>query len=296
MHIHPDLVRLRGRFAPQPCTDAAIAAWRALPDVAAVMAALARFDAGEGIAALPELARILSDGAAARAFAEGFIAPVSAAQKAEPLAQLPLGHSAGQAMVRLRLTSQGRTGLTLAVFAPRARAIPPSVLFEDCAVHEIFLSGEGRALLHRLDGGRLASAEVICAPGTRFARQGPQEARQIIAVMRPVLLLQLTREALQPAPSREIAFDDARLLKTISGCKTTSQKMMALGVLGALGHRDGLAEMARIALDVAASRDLRWEALRQLLALDAGRGVAVLATLASQPDGELTSPAAALKQ
>lgn len=296
MHVHPDVARLRSAPAPQPGYDAALSAWRALPGVAAAIAALARFEAGEQLGALPALARIVCDAAAARAFAGGLITPLIAALRAEPLAQLPLGHSAAPGMARLRLASHGRTGLTLTVFAQRARAVPPTALFEDCTAYEMVVAGTGEALVHRLDQGRLTTVEVACEPGTPITRTGPQDARQIISVTRPLLLLQLTQAAAYPAPSREIALADARVIMAISGCKRTSQQMMALGVLGALAHRPALTEMERLARDLAAQRDLRWEALRQVLALDAARGLALIGAVAGDRADMLAVPAAALHQ
>ncbi len=97
MQVHPAVARLRGDGAPQPGCDAALAAWRGSPMVADVRAALARFDAGEPLGDLPALARIIADHAAAQAFVAGFIAPLTGALRAEPLAQLPIGHSARRA-------------------------------------------------------------------------------------------------------------------------------------------------------------------------------------------------------
>jgi len=52
--------------------------------------------------------------------------------------------------------------------------------------------------------------------------------------------------------------------------------------------------MERIAQDAAAPRDLRWEALRQMLALDARRGMALLAELAARGGDALAAPSASL--
>jgi hypothetical protein len=297
MQVHPDVARLRSGEAPQPCCQAMLAAWRGLPEVAAVMAALARFDAGEPLDGLPALARVIADHTAALAFATEFITPLIAALRAEPLAQLLVGHSAGPGMARLRLATYGRAGLTLIAFARRERAVSPSALFEDCEVREIILAGAAQALLHRLaGGGQLTTEEIACIPGTRLKRDGTNATRQIIAVTRPLLALQLTREAVHPAPSREIALDDGRLIKTISGCKVTSQQMMALGVLGALQHRPALHDMEQVASDRERERNLRWEALRQVLAMDAARGLALLARIADSAGDPLTAPAAALRR
>jgi hypothetical protein len=294
MQVHPDVARLRGDGAPQPGCDAALSAWHGSPGGASVHAALAQYDAGQPPGDLPVLARIIADHAAAQAFAAGFIAPLIAALRAEPLAQLPLGHSAGPGMARLRLAEHGRAGLSLVAFARRERAVPLSALFEDCMVHEIVVAGEGRALLHRLDDSTLRSQELALEPGTRLVRDGPDAARQIIAVARPLLALQLTLEAARPGPSREIALDDGRLITAISGCKRASQQMMGLAVLGALEHRPALDAIERLARDGGAQRDLRWEALRQVLALDTVRGLALLAALAGAEGDTLSAPAAAL--
>lgn len=198
-------------------------------------------------------------------------------------------------MTRLRLASHGRTALSLLAVARREQTMPVSALFEDGEVHEIILAGAGEALVHRLTGGQLASDSIVLAPGTRLVRNGPDTARQITGVTRPLLLLQCVREPANPAPSREITLADGRLLKTISGCKRTSQQIMALAVLGALEHRPALADIARLARDGSAPRDLRWEALRHTLALDAGEGLAVLAAVASDPADALSGTATALQ-
>jgi hypothetical protein len=54
--------------------------------------------------------------------------------------------------------------------------------------------------------------------------------------------------------------------------------------------------MAALACDLSRARDLRWEAQRQVLALDAARGLAVLAALADDPADALAAPAATLQQ
>jgi len=296
MQIHPVIGRLRSDPAPQPCTDAALAAWRRLPDVAAIAAALARFDAGAPLVDLPPLARITADHAAARGFVDSFVGPLMAAIRAEPLAQLPVGHAIAPGRARLRLASHGRSALTLVTLARRAPAQPLSVLFEHCTVHEIVVAGRARALLHRRSGARLSSAAITLTPGTALTLSGPHETRQITAITRPLMVLQLTREAAAPAPSQEIALAGGTVIKSISGCKATGQQIMALGVLGALAHRPALAEMERIARNRAGLRDLRWEALRQCLALDSERGLVVLAEVAARGDDPLCQPAAALQR
>jgi hypothetical protein len=295
MRVDPAIAGLRSELTPQPCTDAALAAWRGSAQGASVAEGLARWDGGAALADLPALAQLLGDHAAAQAFAASMITPLLASLQAEPLAQLPLGHACAPGMTRLRLASHGRTALSLLAVARREQTMPVSALFEDGEVHEIILAGAGEALVHRLTSERLESETVALAPGTRLVRNGPDTARQITGVTRPLLLLQCVREPANPAPSREIALADGRLLKTISACKRTSQQIMALAVLGALEHRPALPDMARLARDGSAPRDLRWEALRHTLALDAGEGLAVLAAVAGDPADALCGAATALQ-
>jgi hypothetical protein len=296
MQIHPDVALLRGQGASQPACDAALAAWRALPQVIAVRAALAQLEQGAWIDDLPALARLVRDHAAATAFVAAFVAIMIEALRAEPLAHLPLGSSAAPGMARLRLIEQGRACLTLTALAPRSHRVSPSVLFEDAVVHEMVVAGTGEALAHRLAGAAVTTAALALGPGVDLARDGPATARQITAITRPLLLLQVSCEAAHPGPSREIAVETGRQITAISGCKQTSQQMMALGVIGALGHRAGITEMVGLARDGSRARDLRWEALRQVLALDAARGLGLLAALADAPADALAAPAAALQQ
>lgn len=296
MLVDPAIARLRREGAPQPQVDAALAAWRARPEVAAVLKDLSAYGAGAPLADGCELSRLLADHAAALRFAGGLIDLLMEALRAEPLAQLPLGFSAKPGLARIRLAQSSRASLSLAVFARSAGVRPASVLFEDGEAHELVLAGAGEAASYRIGTDGLSHAAVACAPGTRITRKVASEARQIVAVTQPLLVLQLAREAATPAPSREVALPGGRLLQTISACKRTSQQMMALGVLGALAHHPAMTVIEQLARDPAAQRDLRWEALRQVLGMDTARGYALLAQLAAPRGDALAEPAARLQR
>jgi hypothetical protein len=295
MHVHAEVARLRHGLPAQSLTDAALAQWVGRPDVAAVVAALAGFAGGAALEDVPALHRLLTDAGAAAALAGGLVDALMPAMQAEPLAQLALGHASSPGAARLRLASHGRAGLSLVAYACRNWALPASALFEDGQAHDIVLAGAGTALVHRLEDAGLTTHRLALAPGTQLFRGGVEDARQIIAVSQPLLVLQLTREAAQPRPSQEIALADGRLVKTISGCKQASQRMMALAVLGALGHTRALPALAAMAHDQRAGRDLRWEALRQSLAMDTRSGLELLAALAADRS-DLLQPAAVALQ
>ncbi|MEE4317126.1 MAG: hypothetical protein V2I74_09115, partial [Erythrobacter sp.] len=187
MHVHPDIAGLRRKGASQPSLDAALARWRALPATAELLQALAAYGAGAALESRPVLARLLQECGAAACLAAGFIDGLVEALRAEPLAQLPLGHATTPGLARIVIAQSGRAALRLAAFAPRDAAPAEAVLFEDGEAHEIVLAGTGQAALYRLAAGRLTGESLVCGPGTRMARQGAHEARQIVAVSRPLL-------------------------------------------------------------------------------------------------------------
>jgi hypothetical protein len=71
---------------------------------------------------------------------------------------------------------------------------------------------------------------------------------------------------------------------------------MALGVLGAMGAATAIAPIRDFARQDEHDRDARWEAIRQLLALDSAAGVAVLNQLAEESADILSRPAAKLRE
>jgi hypothetical protein len=295
MQVDPAIASLRSHRAPQPCVDAALALWQRCEPAAGVLADLAAYGAGAALDDLAALSAVVNDCGPAHALVQGLIVPVMEALRAEPLAQLPFGTSAMPGLARIRLAASGRAALTLAAFAPRPPAPARSVLFEDGEAHEIVLAGSASAALYRLSGDAIAATCIACHPATRMIRKDGRSARHILAVAQPLLVLQLTREAAAPGPAHEHALPGGALLKTISGSKRASQQMMALAVLGALEHRPALAAMEHLACNRSAERDLRWEALRQVLGLDTAAGMALLVRLAGQSDDALAGPAARLR-
>lgn len=296
MQVDPAIALLRSQRAPQRRVDAALALWQAQEPAAGVLADLAAYGAGAALDGLAALSAVLVAPAKAEALVQGLMAPLIEALQAEPLAQLPFGTSAMPGLARIRMAQSGRAALTLSAFAPRPAAPARSVLFEDGEAHEIVLAGAASAALYQLTGDGLAETRIDCRPATRMIRKDGRSARQILAVAQPLLVLQLTREAADPGPAREYALPGGALLKTISGSKRASQQMMALAVLGALEHRPALAAMADLASNRAADRDLRWEALRQVLGLDAAAGIALLTRLAANDGDALAGPAAKLRR
>lgn len=303
MHIHPDIAMLRSypKAQHRPASPLLDGRDRPRPELLSdllpepLVTQLAAFGAGGALPDAPLLAPLLSDFGTAQALVEAVIGKAMAALVRAPLGLLPFGHALRPGLARLRLAQRGRATLTLLAYDRRAPSPrPAAVLFEDGESHEIAVAGHAAAVLHRLTPTGLDSRDMVFGSGQRIALTGAAEARQILAVRTPLLVLRLSRTPVRPAPTREIAVPGGQLVRASSGCKRASRAIVALGVLGVLAHAQGASLMERLALDPDEPRDLRWEALRQLLALDAEAGMALLGRLASEPGGALAGPAAAL--
>lgn len=295
MRAHPDIAMLRSYPKAQHRPVPPSSDWRALPQAGPLVAALDAYGQGAELRGVPPLAAVLSDLRAAQALVEAVVVHALAALERAPLDLLPFAHSLQPGLARVRIAEAGRATLTLIVYERRNPGPRPvSVLFEDGEAHDMVVAGQGAALLHQLGAAGIVTREIALTPGSRMAIEGAGQSRQIHAAETSLLVLRLSRMPANPEPSREFSLPDGQLIRASSGCKRTSQSMVALAVLGALSHRPAAAPMERLALNPDKPRHLRWEALRQLLAMDARAGTVLLERLANERGGVLAGPAAAL--
>jgi hypothetical protein len=296
MHIHPDLVALRSDRAAQRRAiermRMAHVEWldQALQDELAAYAAHGRLDE------LPALAGLLSNQQAARVFANNLTAHFSAALREEPFGEVPFRRSLAASFSRLDVMQSGGAVLSLCCFEPAVNQIEPdSALFVDSASHEIVITGKARGWLRtRGEDGRISSHPRVWSNGDRIVRRPRRDTRHIVEVERSLLILQLTRSPARPEPTTEYLIEDSSLLRETSGDRGASEQVMALGVLGALGKADSVAPMVEFAHTSERDPEARWEAVRQVLALDAGQGTALLARLMADLADPLAAPAARL--
>lgn len=310
MKIHPAIAALRETPASQRRSSSsggaartaealasARAQWLASPQVGAVAEDLARFGAGGSLRACAALRALVHDHSAARRFAEGLIGALLAHLRQRPLGEAPFRFKVSRGLATIQLMEDGGATLSLVAYEPLAQAEPPrTALFSDREVHEIALSGEASGVRHMWQG----EGDLVCEPlrwraGDTIRLRPRCEARQVLGVARSLLLLQLTREPARPAPTRLVSLETGETLRTASGDKSASQTVMALGVLGALREYSALDVMERTALNRNEDSEVRWEAVRQSLALGPARGLAILSALAARAGDTLCAPAGALK-
>ena len=301
MHVHPALATLRADPVSQrrnrQIMEEAHLEWLKSDQMRAFASELAQYSAGTGLEGLPDLASVLNTKARAVQLANSFIERFTEACKAAPLAEFPLRHTSSEGFARLQLLQQGRASLSLCAYEQLEKPYQPeSVHFADRETHEIVISGSARIVRHELtkhadEPAQLASQDLEWSAGSTGCYPPGSAARHFARVGPSLLLLQLSRSPEAPGPTREYRLCDGQLVQESSGDKRASEQQMALAVLGALGQCRSCKPMAEFALCSANEDNARWEAVRQLLAIDTRSGFALLQTLAKRADDPLSGAA-----
>ncbi|BDI60650.1 hypothetical protein [Qipengyuania nanhaisediminis] len=249
--------------------------WLSQPAIRALEADFQRYAQGEQLGARGALAALFEDSEAALRLAERFFTSGMTALAAHPLGEIAHRHASSAGFARLQLMHARDAALSLCVYEPKGEPLeescPVAVTFADCESIECVIAGVASGWHHCLRDGTapgILSRPVTWQAGDTIQCQPQNETRQIVRVSQSLLVLQLTRTPARPAPTLERRTADGAVLRAVSGDKRASQQVMALAVLGALGQREAIADMARFALARENDPEARWEAVRQVAALD----------------------------
>jgi len=307
VHVHPAIKALRSNPVSQrpnqntAQTPMASPAkfWHEDPQMRDLASDVAQFGQGARLSECVALGRLLSDHQAAMEFARSWCADLLDSLRHAPLSEVPFRYRQSGGFSAVQLLRSGRATLSLTAYERQSQVREPeTTLFIDVETTELIVSGSARGMLHRRvesdDAIRMETSAQRWRTGDTITVR-PNEARQIIEVDGSLLVLQLTRTPIQPAPTCEFALADSGLLRMANGDKRASGDLMALSVLGALEHVPALELMDRIATDPARDPDLRWEAVRQMLAFKPEYGFAKLGELAQQQADRLSVPSATLR-
>ncbi|XUU59551.1 hypothetical protein ACRAQ6_08135 [Erythrobacter sp. HA6-11] len=299
MRIDSEIAALRADPAAQrraqSAMDQTVQDWKSLPELTPILQQFARYAAGDALEALSDLRALVSSAGAARSFIDTWSSMHVAVLRHEPLAQIPYRYSYSAGYGAMQLLAEHGATLSIAMYEHLAKpAEPTSAIFSDREQHEIVIAGQGEGLFSRFDPetGTLTNDRSTVSEGASFRLDCNREMRQWICVEGRLVLLQLSRTPENAKPTRELRLSDGALLMQSDGDKRVSQSSMALAVLGALGRSDAVPAMER--LSTSGPAHLRWEAVRQMIALDAFRGIAALDRIADAPEDELAEPASQL--
>ncbi len=306
MQIHPDIAALRSdptlqRHAQTPMTQA-VAEWQSRSDVITLAQELAAYDAGDHLCSCHTLSGLIGNHEVASRFIADWCDALLTPMMAQPLGQVPLRHNVAPGLATLQLMNTGGTALSLFVYSELGSiAEPQSAVFADREAHEIVLAGRAHGVQHQLTEIHSGRAHIVSSSrtyeaGNCVSQSAGVQTRDFLKVEGSMLLLQLTRVPAKPEPSREYLLPDGTLIHQVSANKRASQHFMAVDVLGAMERGDAVPVMRELALSLGDDADLRWEAVRQTLALDAAQGMALLGRLSARLDDPIAQPAASLMQ
>ena len=297
MRIDPAIAALRTdpglQRRAQGLTTAAIEAWRGQADVAAPLAELDRFGAGAPLEACPALEALFTTASEASELAQSFCDAIARTLDAEPLGQVPLGHGFDGTVSTLLLARRRRAHLILYALEPGEYAFG-HVTFTDGVRFDMVLAGEAHARVIRRAGEGFALEPLTLGTGACLALDLSGEALQVTQVRRRLVTLRLHRNAAEPQPSQEHALEGGAAPRLSSGDIAASRREMMLVVLGRMTCPRAAPVMAEIASE-AGDPTLRWQALRECLALDTAQGFRALLAVARAADDPLAAPGGALR-
>lgn len=303
MQIDPRIGVLRGDRVAQHVMREAVAAvvgaCRRDPVIAPVLTALEAYGAGAALAECPALAELFPGQGGARAMIAPFVARLVALQRAHPLAQLAFRHQSGDGFHFLQIAGKGRATLGLALHDRRMLHEGGGIAtFPHADRHEVVLAGAAELglLATAREGG--AEATIVerrrrVAAGSVLAFPGASHSRIVRRVKGRLLVLRLARIAEAPLPTRQFALPAGRLVHRASGDRRESRHELMLALLGRMGRTDAAPAMA--AMTSEGSDHLRWQALRECLALDTSEGFRALARIADDRADPLAAQAEALR-
>lgn len=308
MIVHPRLRALRADDSPQrhaqDALGASLANWRARPEVAEMLTEVDRFAGYAPLADCPALAALFRPRAPqAMQLAESFAAAMAGALAAAPLGHVPLRHSTDGKCSTLVLARQGNASLLLITTASDAlegRPARAGVSFAPGESWEHVLAGSAAAETVEccLAGARTAVLDrraIALTPGTVLCLDGERQALRLRAIGSSLVSLRLHRRPAKAGASREYDLATGELIHQAAGNPRDSRIELILAMLGRMGRTDAVPAMAAIALGEG-SDALRWQALRECLALDTGEGFAALCAVARRADDPLAGPAGRLRK
>ncbi len=307
MLIRPELEALRSYDAPQRRAQGllgqALDRWRATPLVAAADAELAQWGQGAALDDLPVLSALFAgDDSQAAEFCAGLVGLILAELEREPLGQSPLRHYMDGSLAAVTVLRRGTTVLTLQAIDGHklARAAAPvSVRFVPAETIDVILAGHARADRIELAGCKPGGADLVrtacaLAPGAVSHREGWRQSLHYTQIDGSLVMLRLQRRTGDDGTAREFSLEDGSLLHQAAASPRDSRLELTAALLGRMGRADAAPLLAAMA-EEQGQPSLRWQMLRECLALDTARGFETLCRLAAEPSDPLAAPAGALR-
>ncbi len=302
MQVHPDIAALRSDRAPQRQAQTAILgareAWAAEPGAAEMQAELEAYGKGAPLDACPTLESMFTESGEAERLMDLMSRHYCRAIAANPIGHPPFRQGYDGKSTSILLARTGRAQLMIQAREPGVTDNSGHI-FTDATRFDAVLAGAGEARIVRIAergerDARFTTEALSLRPGHRLAFDLNSETLVMDSVDRRLVVLRLLRVAEEPAPGREYDAASGKLLHQSAGRIGTSRREAIIALLGRMGRTDAAPQIARLAMDEG-DLSLRWQALREALALDTATGFAALARVARRSDDPLAAQAGALR-
>ena len=301
MFVRDELKALRGddreARTHRVAMEEALEDCRREPRLAAVLEELLRYGEGADFAHCPALVALFEHTGAARDLLRPLIGRLTDLHRAYPRAQLAFRHRSQAGAHVLQIAARGHATLSLVLQDQDAGAEHIIATFADADQREVVLTGKANACLFEIvaeerDRVILNSVRTELQSGARMKCTGPRQSRLIQPSHDSLLTLRLARTAGSPRPTRRVDVRSGRIVHRASGNAADSRAELAMLLLGRMGRSDALPVLA--ARTRTGDAQLRWQALRQCLALDAATGLPLLERIAKDHADPLYQAARAL--
>lgn len=160
--------------------------------------------------------------------------------------------------------------------------------------YEVVLEGAAEARIVRRAATGFEEQPLRLGPGALLALDLSAEALQVTEVATRLVSLRLHRVAAAPGPTCEYDLASGQLLHRSSGDLAASRRLMMLTVLGRMKCAAAAPAIAAIAVEPG-DTTLRWQALREGLALDTAQGFRALLAVSRAAGDPLCAAAGALR-
>ncbi len=273
--------------------------WRQIDENSQIFDELSRFGRGDDLVDCPALQKEFIDPERAARFVRGLVDSLLPKMTEHPLGQIPFRHQHSGGMAIMQLAAAGEAAISLVMYERRGSgAKPQTICFTDSERHEIALAGTGTLQIARRQNASTERAKLRIQPmeikaGQSLSLRGMFETKFTDRVESRLVILRLSRTALAPQPSLEFRLSDGSLIHQASGDKRDSGHEMLLSLLGRMGRKDAAPVMAEMVRE--GSDHLRWQAIRECLALDTAIGFAALCEIAQDPEDSLSAIAGTLR-
>lgn len=302
MQVHPDIAALRSDRAPQRAAQMEIQgakdAWALEPGARELLADLQAYGSGAPFESCAMLEAVFTGQGDAERLMNALSRHYCNALAANRIGHPPFRIGFDGTASSILLARSGRAQLMLQAREPGATD-NASHVFSDATRFDAVLGGKADARIVRKvsdDGAqaRLAEEGLRLQPGQRYAFDLSSEALVVDRVAQRLVVLRLMRVADEPNPSREFCATSGRLLHQSAATIAISRQETIVALLGRMGRADAapaIADLARTSKDLS----LRWQAVRETLALDSAAGFSLLCELALSADDPLAREAGALR-